>query len=216
MRSVPGARTGRPVPQHWPSCSSSRHRSGSRSPVSRPVSHPGGASHSIPASQGHPILEVAKPVAVTAACMRPFLVAAVMMTREIQVGNASANVSRIVGAVDLHDADHPLRIYDTVLGDDMIHADIRLIQRKGAHLLAGKRDADLAEAGMLFQEPVIVPGTVPDPPPVRSKPSIGRMMVSTSSPRPGSRSRSVRGHRTCSGQAQQSHGGTRAGGSRPL
>ncbi len=45
---------------------------------------------SIPASQGHPILEVANPVASTAALYAHSLLAAVMTTLAIQTGKASA------------------------------------------------------------------------------------------------------------------------------
>ena len=55
----------------------------------------GEKGRSIPASQGQPILDVANPVASTAARYAHFCVAAVMMTRETQVGKASANVSSL-------------------------------------------------------------------------------------------------------------------------
>jgi len=45
---------------------------------------------SIPASQGHPIFDVANPVASTAALYAHSRVAAVIMIRESQTGNASA------------------------------------------------------------------------------------------------------------------------------
>ena len=72
---------------------------------------------SIPASQGQPILEVANPVASTAALYAHSGVAAVMMTRESQTGNASAKVSRIfVPLISM--AFPPVRIHDTILGYD--------------------------------------------------------------------------------------------------
>src|SRR5512145_2759785 len=55
----------------------------------------GERDRSIPASQGQPIFELANPVASQAALFAHSGVAAVMMTREIHVGKASAKVSRI-------------------------------------------------------------------------------------------------------------------------
>src|SRR5512137_2476182 len=55
-----------------------------------------GTSPSIPASQGQPIAEVAKPVASVAAFRAHSLVTAVIITRQTQVGNASAYVLSIV------------------------------------------------------------------------------------------------------------------------
>jgi len=55
-----------------------------------------GMSPSMPASQGHPIADVANPVASVAAFLAHSFVTAVMITRQTHVGNASAYVSSIV------------------------------------------------------------------------------------------------------------------------
>ncbi len=99
--------------------------------------------HSIPASQGHPILELANPVASTAAFRAHSCVSAVIMTRESQTGNASAYVSRMT-APFISIISRPVRVHDAVLGDDIVHADIILVDRQLVDLLAGERDPDLA------------------------------------------------------------------------
>ena len=99
---------------------------------------------SIPASQGHPIRDVANPVASTAAVYAHSGVAAVMMTRESQTGNASAKVSSIVVPL-ISTAYSPVRIHYAILGYDSVHRDIILIDRQAVHLLAGKCDPDLPQ-----------------------------------------------------------------------